>query len=316
MKKSGFTLIELLIVIGLLAALAAVLLPSLMGTREDALAGICSYNQAGTLRTLRQYEAITGELPNGMHTGLAKTDGTETMALPPAFKDNLTQYSEGSYLTSLEGFELKALNDIGITQVAYGAGDPKGATSDEKLGYSSVTESSTSLKFISVKDGWLADGNPFSFNGKTMSVLRDEGFAKIITLFVTPTTNWSGSGTGWVKGFGVKMDIPGTCPIPNEEATEFAYYVAYIGLRSGYKVSYSVPEGRSFSGTLPTWSDADADTFSYDGTETYAAVNDSEGTKGTITDGGNVVANVTFTEIPGEAVLIGTSCPECGITNP
>ncbi|MDR2761922.1 MAG: type II secretion system GspH family protein, partial [Planctomycetaceae bacterium] len=36
-KFAGFTLIELLIVIGLLAALASVLLPSLMGSREDAL---------------------------------------------------------------------------------------------------------------------------------------------------------------------------------------------------------------------------------------------------------------------------------------
>jgi prepilin-type N-terminal cleavage/methylation domain-containing protein len=309
-KKSGFTLIELLVVIGLLAALAAILLPTLMGTREDALEGICSYNQAGTLRTLRQYEVMTGQLPNGMHTGLDDTAGDATMKLPPAFRANLAR---GTYLTTLDTDDVEALDNIGIDKVAYGKG-----VSANPLGYQTVA--ATTLNFIGVQDNWKADGDTnaadFSFNGKTIPVLKSEGYSKIIALFVTPTTNWEASGTGWVKGFGVKMDIPGVCPIPNDEATEFAYYVAYVGLKtSGYEVSYSAIGNATVPAGLPTWSEnntalANLPTgYTFDGTDTL-----SDGTDG--------IATVSFTEIGvGEeiepkAVLLGTSCPECGITNP
>ncbi|MFW5864150.1 MAG: type II secretion system protein, partial [bacterium] len=49
-RKSGFTLIEMLVVIGLLGALTALVLPSLTANREEALGDVCDYNQAGTVR--------------------------------------------------------------------------------------------------------------------------------------------------------------------------------------------------------------------------------------------------------------------------
>ncbi|NMA45119.1 MAG: type II secretion system protein GspG, partial [Lentisphaerae bacterium] len=54
--RSQFTLIELLIVIGLLGALTALILPSLMADREEALGDVCDYNQAGTVRVLKQFK--------------------------------------------------------------------------------------------------------------------------------------------------------------------------------------------------------------------------------------------------------------------
>ena len=69
-KRSSFTLIELLIVIGLLGALTALILPSLMANREDALGDVCDYHQAGTVRVLKQFYQVYHHYPAGMHTGL------------------------------------------------------------------------------------------------------------------------------------------------------------------------------------------------------------------------------------------------------
>ncbi|MDR2438206.1 MAG: prepilin-type N-terminal cleavage/methylation domain-containing protein [Planctomycetaceae bacterium] len=313
MKKSGFTLIELLIVIGLLAALAAVLLPTLMGDREDALEGICSYNQAGTLRTLRQYEAMTGKLPNGMHTGLQTNASSATpMQLPPAFQENLKLNTVNIY--TLTTADVAALEEAGITKLAYGTGSAS-ATGDAALGYETVT--ATTSNVIKIAANWQSDGAAFTFNAKGIPAWEAEGYANIIALFITPTVDWtSASSGGWVKGFNVSMDIPGTCPIPNDENTEFAYYVAYIGLKtSGYQVSYS-PIDDAVLPTLPTWSSDKTLTV----TDYSLTGNDTNGY--TLTKGGSDVATVTFTQITidgdiePKAVLIGTSCPECGITNP
>ena len=94
----GFTLIELLIVIGLLGALTALVLPSLTADREEALGSICDYNQAGTVRTLRQFASMMGHYPNQFHTGLYTETATTKGAvgstgvmpgLPGAQKSNI-----------------------------------------------------------------------------------------------------------------------------------------------------------------------------------------------------------------------------------
>ena len=85
--KSGFTLIELLIVIGLLGALVALVLPALTGSREEALAAVDDYNQTGTLRTPTLYVNLYGVLPSDMHTRLDAhanfTTHDDLMDVPP-----------------------------------------------------------------------------------------------------------------------------------------------------------------------------------------------------------------------------------------
>jgi prepilin-type N-terminal cleavage/methylation domain-containing protein len=333
-KFAGFTLIELLIVIGLLAALASVLLPSLMGTRDDALEGIDSYNQAGTLRTLRQYEGMTGKLPTGFHTGLqdnvpASTDDALMDGFAPAFKNNFGRSTDVQLLTSGEA---KALSKIGIAELAYGEGDPSSADKATSMGYIPVSASSY---VITVGDTWTAEGDDyiagdpdsgrlFSFNGKGIATLKDEGYSKVIALFLTSTVDWErNESTGWVKGFSVKMEIPGSCPIPQ---TDFAYYVAYVGVKApGYDVTYTYNStGSSTEIAVPA-------TFKkyFVGTAEPSGANDlgsagsdwtfDPATK-TLTFDDNTdtsVYDVTFTERKdGVAKLLGTSCPECGITNP
>ena len=75
--RGGFTLIELLIVIGLLAALAALVLPKLSADRKKALAGIDDYNEAGTARIEPLQTVAEGSL-----RGLAKALESVKPTLP------------------------------------------------------------------------------------------------------------------------------------------------------------------------------------------------------------------------------------------
>ncbi|MDR1484630.1 MAG: prepilin-type N-terminal cleavage/methylation domain-containing protein [Planctomycetaceae bacterium] len=329
-KFAGFTLIELLIVIGLLAALASVLLPSLMGSREDALEGICSYNQAGSLRTLRQFEAMTGKLPSGFHTGLQDSTTAVTSVdglmpgFAPAFLTNVSTPSIAGNVQTLASHEAEALKGLGITELAYGTGDAsKGATTSDALGYESVTDG---LRVICVDPDWTNDGelnaDPYSFNGRTVqSYLDNEGYTKVVALFITPTVNWEKESTGWVKGFSVKLEITGTCPIPQ---TDFAYYVAYVGIRGeGYYVNYGNPSGGAepIPSTFPTFAANEsaastALTAAATGSWVYTPADGK--LVHTSADSTPVVTTYNTSIVYKDAVakLLGTSCPECGITNP
>ena len=53
-------IVFLLIVIGLLGALVALILPKLTADREEAMGDVCDYNQAGTVRVLSQYADMFG----------------------------------------------------------------------------------------------------------------------------------------------------------------------------------------------------------------------------------------------------------------
>jgi prepilin-type N-terminal cleavage/methylation domain-containing protein len=331
-KFAGFTLIELLIVIGLLAALAAVLLPSLTGSKEEALAGLDKYNAAGTLRTLRQYEAITGLVPNGLHTGLEATNSTATnlMDVTAAYSANASQL--GSVVALTPG-DVKALQSIGITKLAYGKGDPDNSDPDLALGYEDVV---TGINVVTLTEDWVGEDGPITFNGKGFDALQAEGYSKIINLFISPTADWSARGNGWAKGFSVKMDVPGTCPIVDEE---FSYYTVFIGLKSEGYVDLTATSGGTYapSVTVPaTASDLATAKAAIEalvgsglaldtdyGGAWATGWNDVVGTSTRVfntrdgTDNGTVSFTITtHTGGDGTATLLGTSCPEHGVTNP
>jgi prepilin-type N-terminal cleavage/methylation domain-containing protein len=334
-KFAGFTLIELLIVIGLLAALAAVLLPSLMGSKEEALAGLDKYNAAGTLRTLRQYEAITGLLPNGLHTGLNEDADALMPGVTAAYAVNANGGGALGSVTTLTGDEVKALANVGITHFAYGTGDPSGSTRAETLGYQPIT---TATKVVTMNADWEGEDGPITFNGYGYDALVAEGYTKIINLFITPTADWSATGNGWAKGFKVGMDIPGTCPVVENE---FSYYTAFIGIKAeGSTTTKATPSaevppvtGLSSTGSLAEameevddWiSDVNGNggtvtvgTATWDETVTNQATatvtyNDSDSDNPI--SNGSIVFTITYSP-DGTATLLGTSCPEHGVTNP
>jgi prepilin-type N-terminal cleavage/methylation domain-containing protein len=339
-KKSGFTLIELLIVIGLLAALAAVMLPNLMGDREKALQGIDAYNAAGTLRTLRQYQAVTGgQLPNGLHTGLQTSSGTALMAgLSSTFSNNL----ETADIVQLTQIEVDALKNIGITKLAYGTGDPQGHNEDGVFGYTSLTTASNVISITRHFDDdesnlWSNnEGTPMTFNGKGFHYLGHEGYTQIIPLFVAPTAEWIPKDSTWVKGFEVGMDVPPRSPVLSDA---FPYFIAYIGLRGGFEITFSsqtgsgsVEHAHRWYSTLSEAQDALSDLLG-DGAEEVGAEWDIAGTTWVSNDGittgtvdytagsggtpnnGSVVVTITDHSAL-EAVLLGTSTPNCTSMNP
>jgi prepilin-type N-terminal cleavage/methylation domain-containing protein len=330
-RKSGFTLIELLIVIGLLAALAAVLLPNLMGTREDALAGIDKYNAAGTLRTLRVYETVTGNLPDGLHTGL-DNDGT---ALVAGLTGKLADYvkAKPATISALGDDALKALQTLGLTKLAYGAGDvdghdadggTTGVASNNLYGYQTLT---TTSAVIHAEENWVNNkGQDITFNGKSLHYLMDhEGYKDIIVLFITPTAQWNASGKGWGQGFSMGLDIPATSPITEGD---FPYYVAYVGLQYGFMATpasgntLSLPHLPGPQDNADNMADALEEEFNEnfddDGNSTWVADNDNGTITITATGGTHDNVSVKFTTAAGMglAKLIGTSSPNFVVTNP
>ncbi|GEM_PF-3324443 len=330
-RRSGFTLIELLIVIGLLGALTALVLPAMMADREDALGNICDYNQAGTLRVLKQFQQFTGKLPNGMHSGLTVTTASSISdvmpGIPGAQKPNLEQ--SGSYY-ALTAPDVTALNNIGITQLAYDSG----------LHYQTLT---TGTRVLRCLQSWVDDGGaPYSFEGRTIADYEADG-GKVLVAFVAPTTDWE-SGVGgnddWGQGnVKISLDLEGKCPIPATGVNgdpEFAYYMAYIAVYTGAKVESQTPNATS--GTLPAVTidpaygdslatvqgEADTDVLAAG----YTAGADWALSAGSLdvyertysyNDGvnmGTLTVKVKDLSATGEARLVGTSCPECGVLNP
>jgi hypothetical protein len=290
-----------------------------MGSREDALEGIDSYNQAGTLRTLRQFQAMTNKLPTGFHSGLQANGSVSSedglmKGFPDAFKANFAD--DGSDVVQLSSAEAAALAELGVTSIAYGEGDPEATTKDLALGYAAVSETSQPW-VISVGENWTGDGESigkggrlYTFNSKGIKTLKAEGYSNVIALFLTSTVDWEKESQGWVKGFSVKMEIPGSCPIPQ---TDFAYYIAYIALRgAGYSITFGDPTSGSepIPDDMPKYVEDDTN-YTPSAGWTY-----NSATKVLTHTASSTTYTISFVPSDGKAELIGTSCPECGITNP
>jgi prepilin-type N-terminal cleavage/methylation domain-containing protein len=92
-SRTGFTLIELLVVIGIIALLAAMLLPVLSGTKEKSRRSSC-------LNNIRQFILATHIYANDYQDFLPRggtdnrnTNDTHTAILSSATKSNILQYA-------------------------------------------------------------------------------------------------------------------------------------------------------------------------------------------------------------------------------
>jgi prepilin-type N-terminal cleavage/methylation domain-containing protein len=241
-KQSGFTLIELLIVIGLLGALTALILPRLSADREEAMGDVCDYNQAGSVRVLTQYKDMFGAYPAGMHNGL---DGTDAAAeaiegLPDAQEDHMIT-SIATTRLALSANQAASLAAAGITSVA------------SDTGYNITTVAAgVNVAQACADDGenpWFDDGGvEMTFDGVAISDWADGtdgpswnvdgGAGPVVCLWITPTVDWEsaqgdGGNSDWTKGsveYGISME--GKCPIPvvpaSGDEVSFAYYMAYF----------------------------------------------------------------------------------------
>jgi hypothetical protein len=238
----------MLVVIGLLGALTALILPSLSADRTKAIVDVCHYNKAGTARALKQYENLFGRYPADMHNGL---DGTGAGALAmeghaaPQTKRMVTDIATTRHnLTDWQG---NSLYDAGITSICSGTGlnstdipltaSPSGAALGIHVASACAADGS---------NPWAGGGKPeITFDGILISDWADgtggpswnQGKAgPIVVLWLAPTTNWaagSGDNNDWTKGnveYGI--DLEGQCPVPTTSTTggdpTFKYYMAYF----------------------------------------------------------------------------------------
>ena len=253
-NKGGFTLIELLIVIGLLGALTALILPRLAADREEAIGDVCDYNQAGTLRVLNQYYDLFGKYPKGLHNGL---DGTGASAAAidglPDFQGVNMLTNAATTIVALTTNQATSLVAAGITTVAY------------SNGYNLVNVA-TDVRVARCTTSWVTDEEiGYTFDGLGISAWEAgtatpawdtaNGAGIVVTLWVAPTTDWSDKGDGgnndWTKGeVELGLSLEGQCPVPVKSATggepTFAYYMAYFKVyNSGAKarlIGTSCPE--------------------------------------------------------------------------
>ncbi len=239
-KRQSFTLIELLIVIGLLGALTALILPTLAANREEALGDVCDYNQAGSVRTLKQYENIVGAYPADLHTGMQGTDESAVAmdGLPSAQTDHMITDIEDTRL-ALSADQAASLAAAGITSIASGTG-LNTTVVDDTVNVAQACDSGGS-------NPWFDDGGvEMTFDGVAISDWAegtegpswntDGGSGPVVCLWIAPTVDWSagdGGNNDWSKGnVELAIDMEGQCPIPTAAASgdevDFSYYMAYF----------------------------------------------------------------------------------------
>lgn len=244
--RSSFTLIELLIVIGLLGALTALILPSLSADREEALADVCDYNQAGTVRVLKQYKQLTGVYPDQMHTGLASATAAGAIAgLPDNQTYNMVTNAAVNQ-TVLTAEEVASLTAAGIDTVCSGTG--LNVNNVAATTFVAHVAGGTAIAWVGDEDtsgdGSIGDGDAeMTFDGATVtewvtdSNPMDGKAGSIVCLWIAPTIDWaaaSGGNGDWSKGnVNLGIDLAGKCPIPAKSTAdgvdpEFAYYLAYF----------------------------------------------------------------------------------------
>ncbi|NCC53433.1 MAG: type II secretion system protein [Spartobacteria bacterium] len=239
-NKGGFTLIELLIVIGLLGALTALILPRLSADREEAMGDVCDYNQAGTVRVLKQFNQITGEYPADMHNGMTAAVGApDAMPGLPDAQDIHMVTNIATTRLALSTNQAESLKAAGITSICSTTGLSRTTVAADVVVAQACSETGT--------NPWFDDSDPaveMTFDGIDISDWAtatgtpswDTSAGPVVCLWVAPTTDWSKKGDGgnkdWSKGnVEIGLDMAGQCPIPTaglDGEPDFAYYMAYF----------------------------------------------------------------------------------------
>lgn len=261
-KRTFFSLIELLIVIGIMGALTALILPQFNNAEDSAKDGGCDYNNAGTLRYISMFRATNGVYPTGFHTGLNAAgddtvteleggcdangdDDTDDTAMAAATDENI-MLSTATTLEALGAGSLASLQNAGIITAAYGNADAVTLTDTSVV--AKITSSATTE--------WQDGGETLKIKGKALSTFVDADY-DVIPLFVASTINWDtaftgGSENGAQQDSPVQIALEGKCPWLGDGG--FRYYICFFkvdktGAKAAELIGTACPECGSLAAT-------------------------------------------------------------------
>lgn len=265
MFRKNFSLIELLIVIGIMGALAALILPAFSDSETAAKDTACDYNQAGTLRYLQMFRSANGVYPTGFHTGGSVIgwtgSGDETdVELTTCATHNFGSASDDLTLeTSNEGYAASFIS-AGIVTLAYGQGSAAamGNVGTDAVVVKSVKacndgETTWTEELDPLTGEVKADGAPLTLRGVSLGYVAqigqmdataleaagakaaqfrksDEHTFKIVPLYVAPTLDWEKYYVDGPNDSKVSISMPGKCPWGSDGQAR--YYIAFFKVYS------------------------------------------------------------------------------------
>ncbi len=259
-----FSLIELLIVIGIMGALAALILPQFSNAESNAKDTACDYNNAGTLRYVTMFNAANGVYPSGFHAGTdaaagtldTATDGSVYKSMAVVTAANMNTNTTALTIASGSGYGL-SLQNAGIAQLACGtkAAEDVGTVtgvravsadwSDSMNADGSYKSVATGGKALAIKgvdlSVWAAAGNAVVEDEADYAALSDdekrcrkvgEPSFKIVPLFAAPTVDWEKACPyeSAAQDSKVSIAMEGKCPWL--DAGQFRYYMCFFKVYS------------------------------------------------------------------------------------
>ncbi len=240
--RKSFSLIELLIVIGILGALAALILPSFTTTEKEAKTTADAYNGAGIVRYVHMFQNANGYFPSGFHTGL-DTAGAPLETLPETFAeegafDTDSAFSALVLSDAANALYISSLKAAGINYL--GAGDVSGATMSP---LKDTTATPTVIKIDPTKLDLTFDGRKLADWVKPLQFEMGEHAENgiLVALFVTPNVDWETVYSGGYHAHGdhghfetrtaSKIGLKNT-PASTVSNAEFKYYACIFKLNN------------------------------------------------------------------------------------
>ena len=244
MQRKNFSLIELLIVVAIIGALTALILPQFDVSEAEAKDAGCDYSQYGTMRTLTQFRSLNGVYPTGWHTGLEAATSPDVKTglmgiLSSAKMPEITagNIDKGSSISKLTQNEINSLAAAGIGSLGFGYGEeavkPTTDTTVVRMDKQWFEDSSFDW---AAKAGTIGTATPVTFNGRDYAKLKAKyitngNYSGFIVLFASPTVDWENYYTGGdldaPTASKVSVAQEGKCPWVKDI---FGYYIGYFAV--------------------------------------------------------------------------------------